>query len=207
MKVLIIGKGAREHAIALSLKKNAEIEKLFCAPGNGGTALIAENVNLNELDNNQIKNFAKQNEIDFVVVTPDNPLANGLVDALNEINIPCFGPTKKAAEIESSKIFAKKLMINNSIPTSAFEIFSDANSAISYVKNKNQYPIVIKADGLCYGKGVTVAKTYEQAVAAINDSLINLKFKQSPIMNESKRGSKLHFDSLISSCGGDLTTK
>ncbi len=179
MKILVIGRGGREHAIIKTIKKFNSDVTIYCAPGNGGTQFDAVNVKIDELNFNEIKNFAINNKIDFVIVTPDNPLAEGLVDVLQSENILCFGPNKKAARIESSKVFAKNLMKKYSIKTANFEIFNNPQKAIKYVQQKSIYPIVIKADGLAYGKGVVVAQNFEEANVAINNIMINKQFKQS----------------------------
>ncbi len=178
MKVLVVGKGGREHAIACALKKSEKISKLYCAPGNGGTEQIATNVNICELDNEKMVEFILKEKINFVVVTPDNPLANGMVDAIEKVGVPCFGPSKEAAKIESSKIFAKELMSENNIPTAKYEVFENYEKAIEYLKLENKYPTVIKADGLALGKGVTVAQNFEQASEAAYNILEKNKFGQ-----------------------------
>ena len=179
MKVLVIGKGGREDAIIKSLKKSDKISQLYALPGNGGTELVAKNIAISELDNEKIIDFIKEEKIDFVVVAPDNPLANGLIDLIEKEKIPSFGPTKKAAQIESSKIFAKKLMTKYNIPTAKYEIFDDYYKAVKYLDEKNEYPIVIKADGLAFGKGVVVAKNFQEASKAVEDMIKNEKFKES----------------------------
>lgn len=176
MKVLVIGKGAREHAILKYLKKSPKIEKLFCLPGNGGTEKEAVNVPISELDNEKILEFAKKENINFVVVTPDNPLANGLVDCLEKENIPCFGPTKKAAQIEASKVFAKNLMKKYNIPTAKYESFKEPEKALTFLKENEKYPIVLKADGLAFGKGVIIANSFKEAEKAVQNLMINNKF-------------------------------
>lgn len=177
MKVLVVGKGGREHAIACALKKSEKISKLYCAPGNGGTEQIATNVNISELNNEEMVEFILKENINFVIVTPDNPLANGMVDAIEGFaKVPCFGPSKEAAKIESSKIFAKKLMTENNIPTAKYEAFESYDKAMEYLKIENKYPTVIKADGLALGKGVTIAQNFEQASEAVYDILKNNKF-------------------------------
>lgn len=179
MKVLVIGKGGREHAIIRALKKSNKVTEIFCAPGNGGISCDAINVPINEMDKEGMKAFSKNEKIDFVVVAPDNPLADGMVDALESIGIPCFGPNKKAAQIESSKVFSKKLMKKYNIPTGDYEVFDNADNAIDYIKNQNKYPTVIKADGLALGKGVIIAKNFEEANEAVRDMMINHKFGES----------------------------
>lgn len=178
MKILVIGKGGREHAIIRTIKQQNNVQ-IFCAPGNGGTAIDATNVDITEMEFDSIKKFTIKNKIDFVIVTPDNPLAEGLVDTLQQENIPCFGPTKSAAKIESSKVFAKNFMQKYKIPTAAFQIFDNANKAINYIKNKNKFPITIKADGLAFGKGVFIANTLNEAQTIVENMLIKKQFKTS----------------------------
>ena len=179
MKILVIGRGGREHAIICALKKSPKVEKIYCAPGNGGISCEAINVPINEMDKEKMKSFAKNEKVDFVVVTPDNPLAEGMVDVLEAEGIPCFGPTRKAAQIESSKIFAKKLMTKYNIPTAAYQAFDDAKTAIEYLKHQKKYPAVIKADGLALGKGVVIADDFEQACKAVRDMILDKKFGSS----------------------------
>jgi len=166
MKVLIIGGGGREHAIAWKLAQSPKVSKLWCAPGNGGISEICECVPIKATDVIGIVNFCKQNNPHLVVVTPDDPLMLGMVDALTAAGFRAFGPTKDAALIEGSKAFAKDLMKRYSIPTANYEVFDDAEEAINYVK-KEGAPIVVKADGLALGKGVRVAKTEQEAIEFI----------------------------------------
>lgn len=179
MKVLVIGKGGREHAIIRALKKSNKVKEIYCAPGNGGISCDAINISINEMDKEGITDFAKNKKIDLVVVAPDNPLADGMVDALESIGISCFGPNKKAAQIESSKVFAKKLMKKYNIPTGDYEVFDNFDKAINYIKTQNKYPTVIKADGLALGKGVIIAQNFEEAENAVKDIMINNKFGES----------------------------
>jgi len=176
MKVLVIGSGGREHAIIKVLKKSQKIKNIFCAPGNGGIGFDAECVKIKAVDISAVTDFAVQQKIDYVVVAPDDPLAIGMVDALEAKGIRCFGPNKAAARIESSKVFSKNLMKKYGIPTAAYESFSDAESALNYVKNSVSFPLVIKADGLALGKGVIIAETGEQAVEAVTSIMVEKKF-------------------------------
>lgn len=179
MKVLVIGKGGREDAILTFLQKSKEIEKLYCLPGNANTKNKAENVDISEMDNEKIVKFVKEEKIDYVVVTPDNPLSNGLVDDIEKIGVSCFGPNKKAAEIESSKIFAKNLMKKYNIKTADFEVFDNCEKALNYVNNLEKFPTVIKADGLAFGKGVVIANNKEETKNAVIDMMQNEKFNES----------------------------
>ena len=167
MKIMVVGGGGREHAIIKSLKKNAEITEIFALPGNGGMVEDAQIVDIGAKDIKAQVKFAQDNNIDYAVIAQDDPLALGAVDALKEIGIPAFGPDAKAAEIESSKVFSKNLMKKYGIPTAEYEIFDHAADALEYVKTC-KIPIVVKADGLALGKGVTVAMTREEAENAVH---------------------------------------
>ena len=177
MKVLVVGGGGREHAIIKSLNKNKRITKLFAAPGNGGISRETECVQIKATDIQAMTEFAVQNKVDYVVVAPDDPLALGMVDAMEEKGIRCFGPNKAAARIESSKVFSKGLMKKYGIPTAAFETFSDSEKALGYIKSySGSFPVVIKADGLALGKGVIIAENKEEALSAINTVMLEKKF-------------------------------
>jgi len=174
MKVLVVGGGGREHAICLALSKSPRISKLYCAPGNGGIAETAECVNIAAKDIQNMVGFAKEN-VDFVVVAPDDPLAAGMVDELEAAGLRAFGPRRDAAKLESSKVYAKGIMKKYGIPTADYKIFTEANEAIAYIKEKGA-PLVVKADGLALGKGVTVALDMESAIAAVNEIMLDKKF-------------------------------
>ena len=178
MKVLVIGSGGREHAIIRKLKENPTIEEIICAPGNGGIAADAKCVSVSAIDLANMVELAKNEKVDFCVVTPDDPLAMGMVDILEMEGIPCFGPNANAAIIESSKVFAKNLMKKYQIPTAGYAVFSDAQEAINYIRTENRYPTVLKADGLALGKGVLIAQTEEEAVQAVNELMIDQAFGQ-----------------------------
>ena len=178
MKILVVGSGGREHAIIKALKKSPEAEKIYALPGNGGIAADAECVNIGAKDIDGIVKFAVENKIDFAVVAPDDPLALGCVDALENAGIPSFGPSKAAARIEASKVFSKNLMDKYGIPTAACHIFTEMNAALSYL-DAAEAPIVIKADGLALGKGVVIAMTREEAKAAVIDMMENKVFGDS----------------------------
>lgn len=169
MRVLVIGSGGREHTIAWALANSYEVSKVYAAPGNHGIGLMdkCECIGINEMDIEEIVDFAIQHTIDLVVVGPEAPLSAGLVDELVGNGIPAFGPTKAAAQMESSKDFAKKLMVENNIPTAAYQTFTDIDAAKTYVKEQGA-PIVIKADGLASGKGVVVARTENEALGALD---------------------------------------
>ena len=166
MKIMVVGGGGREHAIIKKIKENPSVEKIYALPGNGGMRGDAELVNIGAKDIDAIVKFAVDNSIDFAVVAPDDPLVLGAVDALNEVGIKCFGPNKEAAIIEGSKAFSKNLMKKYNIPTAEFEIFDDAEAALSYLDTA-PIPTVIKADGLALGKGVIIAETREAAKDAV----------------------------------------
>ena len=178
MKLLVVGGGGREHAIIKSLKKNPAVEEIFALPGNGGMADDATCVNIGATDIDGIVEFAVSNKIDYAVVAPDDPLVLGAVDALEAKGIPCFGPRANAAIIEGSKAFSKDLMKKYGIPTATYEIFTEIDKALSYVKTC-PIPTVIKADGLALGKGVIIAMTREEAVEAVTDMMANAKFGKS----------------------------
>ncbi len=168
MKIMVVGGGGREHAIIEALKKSPKAEKIYALPGNGGIAKDAECVDINAKDIEKITQFAKENQIDFAVVAPDDPLVLGAVDSLNAIGIPCFGPKKDAAIIEGSKVFSKNLMKKYGIPTAAYEVFGNAEDALKYLETA-PIPTVIKADGLALGKGVIIATTRDEAIAAVKE--------------------------------------
>ena len=170
MKIMVVGGGGREHAIIKKLKENKEITEIFALPGNGGMAKDATLVNIGAKDIPAIVDFAKNNDIDYAVVAPDDPLVLGCVDALNEIGIDCFGPNKAAAIIEGSKVFSKNLMKKYNIPTAEYEVFTDLESALSYLETA-PIPTVIKADGLALGKGVIIAETREDAKNAVKSMM------------------------------------
>ena len=169
MKVLVIGSGGREHAVIRKLKENKEIDTIWCAPGNGGISADAVCVDIKAMDKEGLVSFAKENSVDFCVVTPDDPLAAGTVDAMEEAGIPCFGPHANAAIIEASKAFSKELMKKYGIPTAAYEIFDNPDQAKEYIRKTGKYPVVVKADGLALGKGVLIATDENSAMDAVTE--------------------------------------
>lgn len=173
MKILVVGSGGREHTIIWKIAQSPVVTKLYCAPGNGGISTLAECVPIKAMDIEGIVKFSKDNMIDLVVVAPDDPLAAGMVDELEKAGIRAFGPYKNAAVIEGSKAFAKDLMKKYSIPTAKYETFDNYEHAIEYLKHQ-EYPVVIKADGLALGKGVIIAQGFDQAQEAVN-SMMNDK--------------------------------
>ncbi|ANW99382.1 phosphoribosylamine--glycine ligase [Thermoclostridium stercorarium subsp. thermolacticum DSM 2910] len=175
MKVLVIGSGGREHAIVWKISQSRRVEKVFCAPGNGGISEYADCLDIGVLDTEAIVKACKEKNIDLVVVAPDDPLAIGMVNELAKAGIRAFGPTREAALIESSKSFAKNLMKKYGIPTAEFEAFSDMDKALEYIKHR-KYPIVVKADGLALGKGVIICNTEEEAREAVISMMEGKKF-------------------------------
>ena len=175
MKVLIVGSGGREHAIAASVAKSPKVEKIYCAPGNAGIAQIAECVNIGAMEFEKLVAFAKEEGIDFTIIGMDDPLVGGVVDAFEEAGLRVFGPRKNAAILEGSKAFSKDLMKKYNIPTAAYENFDDADAALAYLENCN-YPIVLKADGLALGKGVLICNTKEEAKEGVQSIMLDKKF-------------------------------
>ena len=174
--VLVVGGGGREHAIIMKLAESSKVDKLYCAPGNGGISKYAECFNVSATDIDGIVKLAKELRPDMVVVAPDDPLVLGMVDALQAEG---FGPKANAAIIEGSKVFSKELMKKYGIPTAFYEVFTESDKAIEYLKQQNSYPAVIKADGLALGKGVIIAQNEEEAVKAVHDMIDELKFGKS----------------------------
>jgi len=177
MKILVVGGGGREHAICSALQKSPRVTKLYCAPGNGGIAEIAECVDIKATDVESMVRFASEN-VDFVMVAPDDPLANGMVDALEAAGIRAFGPKKNAAKLESSKVYAKGIMKKYGIPTADYKVFTEAEEAGDYIRNHGA-PVVVKADGLALGKGVVVALDVDTALKAVDWMMLDKKFGDS----------------------------
>ena len=178
MKVLVVGGGGREHAICWKLAQSPKVSQLYCAPGNAGIAQLAQCVPIQATDVEAMVRWARENAMDFVMVAPDDPLALGMVDALEEAGIPAFGPRKNAAVIEASKAFSKELMKKYHIPTARYETFTQMDAALAYVEEQGA-PIVVKADGLALGKGVVVAQTVEEAKTAVREMMADRKFGSS----------------------------
>ena len=178
MNILVVGGGGREHAIIKKLKENPAIKTIYALPGNGGMAKDATCVDIAATDLDGIVAFAKENAINYAVVAPDDPLVLGCVDRLEEIGIPCFGPKANAAIIEGSKAFSKDLMKKYGIPTASYEIFTELDKALEYLKTA-PIPTVVKADGLALGKGVIIAQTRDEAMEAVTDMMANAKFGKS----------------------------
>lgn len=176
MKVLVIGGGGREHAIVSKLAESDKVDKIYCAPGNGGIAKLAECIPIGVMEFDKLTEFAKENKIDLTVVAPDDPLAAGAVDAFEAKGLRAFGPNKAAAIIEGSKAFSKDLMKKYGIPTAAYEVFDNSKAAIDYIRAENKVPVVVKADGLALGKGVIIANTLDEAEAAVHEIMDNKVF-------------------------------
>ena len=179
MDILVIGSGGREHAIIMKLSESSKVKKLYCTPGNGGISRFAECFDVKATDIEGVVALAKKLSVDMVVVAPDDPLVLGMVDALNAVGIKTFGPNKAAAIIEGSKVFSKDLMKKYNIPTAGYEIFTNSDEAVAYIKAQNTYPTVIKADGLALGKGVVIAQDFEEAVDAVHSIMEDKIFGES----------------------------
>ena len=199
MKVLVIGSGGREHALTWKLKQSPAIDRLFCAPGNAGTATIAENVSIAATNLADLAAFAKQNDVDLTVVGPDDPLAMGIVDLFAAEGLRSFGPTKTAARLESSKIFAKELMRSQKVPTAQARTFSDSETALAYCEEL-KFPVVIKADGLALGKGVIIAENIATAKSTVEMMMKEARFGEAGrriVIEEFLRGSECSIHALV----------
>jgi phosphoribosylamine--glycine ligase len=199
VRILIIGSGGREHALTWKLKQSSGVDRIFCAPGNAGTAQLAENVAIGASDLAALVRFAKQNHIDLTVVGPDDPLALGIVDLFTAQGLRAFGPTKTAARLESSKIFAKELMRKEGIPTARARTFSDSDEAVAYCQEL-RFPIVIKADGLALGKGVIIAPDLAAARSTIEAMMIQRRFGEAGrrvVIEEFLHGSECSLHALV----------
>lgn len=169
MKVLVVGGGGREHALVRKIKESKKVDEIFCTPGNGGISYDAKCFDVAATDIDGVVNLAKEIKADLVVVAPDDPLVAGMVDALNEAGFKTFGPRANAAIIEGSKVFSKELMQKYNIPTAEYKVFNNAEEAIDYIKERNEFPTVIKADGLALGKGVIIPENLEDAIAGVKE--------------------------------------
>ncbi len=169
MKVLVVGGGGREHALIRKIKESPRVDSVACCPGNGGISYDAECYNVSATDIDGVVALAKEIKADFVVVAPDDPLVAGMVDALNEAGFATFGPRANAAIIEGSKVFSKNLMLKYNIPTAEYKVFDNAEDVIEYIKEKNEFPTVIKADGLALGKGVIIPENLEDAISGVKE--------------------------------------
>ena len=199
MKLLVIGGGGREHALIWKLKQSPAVDRIFCAPGNAGTAEIAENVAIPATDLPRLSRFAKQNDVDLTVVGPDDPLAMGIVDLFKADKLRIFGPTKSAARLESSKIFAKELMRAQKVPTAEARTFSDSKQALDYCEQL-KFPVVIKADGLALGKGVIIAPDMAMARSTIDAMMNEARFGDAGrriVIEEFLRGTECSLHALV----------
>lgn len=169
MKVLVVGGGGREHALVRKIKESKKVDEIFCTPGNGGISYDAKCFDVAATDIDGVVNLAKEIKADLVVVAPDDPLVAGMVDALNEAGFKTFGPRANAAIIEGSKVFSKELMQKYNIPTAEYKVFDNAEEAIEYIKERNEFPTVIKADGLALGKGVIIPENLDDAIAGVKE--------------------------------------
>jgi len=169
MKVLVVGGGGREHALVRKIKESKKVDEIFCTPGNGGISYDAKCFDVAATDIDGVVNLAKEIKADLVVVAPDDPLVAGMVDALNEAGFKTFGPRANAAIIEGSKVFSKELMQKYNIPTAEYKVFDNAEDAIEYIKERNEFPTVIKADGLALGKGVIIPENLDDAIAGVKE--------------------------------------
>lgn len=169
MKILVVGGGGREHALIRKIKESSKVDEIFCTPGNGGISYDAKCFDVSATDIDGVVDLAKKLSVDLVVVAPDDPLVAGMVDALNDAGFKTFGPRANAAIIEGSKVFSKELMQKYNIPTAEYKVFDNANDAIEYIKEKNEFPTVIKADGLALGKGVIIPENLDDAVAGVKE--------------------------------------
>lgn len=176
MKVLIVGSGGREHAIAWSAAKSEKVDKIYCAPGNAGIAQYAECVDIGAMEFGRLADFAQEKAIDLTIIGMDDPLVGGIVDVFQEKGLRVFGPRKNAAILEGSKAFSKDLMKKYKIPTAAYENFDDPAKALEYLQTKAKFPIVLKADGLALGKGVLICNTLEEAKAGVKEIMEDKKF-------------------------------
>lgn len=178
MNILVVGRGGREHTIVWALSKSSKVDKLFCAPGNGGIAELAECVPISEQEYDRLADFAEEHRIDLVIIGPDDPLSDGIVDHLESRQLKVYGPRKQAAIIEGSKVFTKNLLKKYNIPTAAYESFEQYEDALAYLQRQS-LPIVIKADGLAAGKGVIIAQTMAEAEQALRDIMVDKVFGNS----------------------------
>lgn len=176
MKVLVVGGGGREHALVRKIKESKKVDEIFCTPGNGGISCDAKCFDVAATDIDGVVNLAKEIKADLVVVAPDDPLVAGMVDALNEAGFKTFGPRANAAIIEGSKVFSKELMQKYNIPTAEYKVFDNAKEAIEYIKERNEFPTVIKADGLALGKGVIIPENLDDAIAGVKEIMENKIF-------------------------------
>lgn len=202
MKILVVGGGGREHAIVKKISESPLCEKLHCVPGNAGIAMQAELVDIKVTEFDKLVAFAKDNNIDLTVIGPDDPLCMGIVDEFEKAGLKVFGPSKVAAQLEGSKVFSKELMKKYGIPTASYEVFTEYEKALDYIKTQNSYPAVIKAEGLALGKGVIIAKNFEEAEAGLKEIMQDKVFGKSGdrvVIEEFLTGPEM---SVLSFCDG-----
>jgi len=195
MKILVVGSGGREHALCWKLSQNPRVEQILCAPGNGGTAQVGQNVAVKDDDIPALVKLARDEEVALVVAGPELPLVLGLENALRQEGIPCFGPNAFAANLEGSKAFSKNVMADAGVPTAAFRVFDEFEPAVAFIKEKGA-PIVVKADGLAAGKGVVVATTEEEAIEAIEGMMVKKEFGaagERVVIEEALKGEEASF--------------
>src|SRR5947209_16101980 len=201
MNVLVVGKGGREHALVWKLAQSPRAERVFCAPGNAGTAADGINIPLEANDFDGLIRFAKKENVGLTVVGPEEPLAHGMVDAFQKAELRIFGPAKEAAQLEASKAFAKKLMRDADVPTAEFRVFDHPDPARTYIQTR-EYPVVVKADGLAAGKGVMVCSTNEEALQAIERIMVREEFGRAAgrqvIIEKRMEGEELSIQALVS---------
>ena len=203
MNILVVGGGGREHAIVKKISESKRVEKIYCAPGNGGISDIAECVPIKVMEFDKLTTFAKEKNVDLTVIGPDDPLVFGISDAFIKAGLKVFGPTKDGAQIEGSKVFSKELMKKYNIPTAKYEVFSDYNDALSYITKENTFPTVIKAEGLALGKGVIIANDLKEAEDALKEIMVDKVFGDSGnriVIEEFLTGPEI---SVLSFCDGE----
>lgn len=195
MKILVVGSGGREHALCWKLAQNPKVETILCAPGNGGTAQLGQNIPVKDDDIPSLVSLAKEHSVDLVVAGPELPLVLGLQNALDQEGIPCFGPNAYAANLEGSKAFSKNVMAEAGVPTAPFRVFDEFDQAVAFIKEKGA-PIVVKADGLAAGKGVIVAATEEEAIEAVEEMMVKKVFGSAGdrvVIEEALKGEEASF--------------
>ncbi len=203
MNILVVGSGGREHAIVKKISESNRVDKIYCAPGNGGISDIAECVDIKVMEFDKLVDFAKNNNIDLTVIGPDDPLVMGISDAFIKAGLKVFGPTKDGAQIEGSKVFSKELMKKYNIPTAKYEVFENYDEAYNYILNENTYPTVIKAEGLALGKGVIIANNLKEAEDALKEIMVDKVFGDSGnrvVIEEFLTGPEI---SVLSFCDGE----
>jgi len=195
MKILVVGSGGREHALCWKLAQNPKVDSILCAPGNGGTAQVGENIAVSDDDIPALVSLAKEREVDLVVAGPEMPLVLGLENALRQEGIPCFGPNAYAANLEGSKAFSKNVMAEAGVPTAPFRVFDEFDAAVAFIRDKGA-PLVVKADGLAAGKGVVVASTVEEAIEAVEQMMVKNAFGSAGdrvVVEEALKGEEASF--------------